>query len=284
MVLRSSVIALLCFCTLPAGAQQGPRQWFIPPLVVFTEHHPLSNYAAMCRRCSLKPEKGFIPGHQYDLEREKFGLYVPDVNDANTSYGLLVWIPAGGRAKIPESYLKVLAKHRLIFVGVDESEKNRKSTYGRRIPLALDGAHNVMKMYSIDPNRVYVTGLSAGGRVSSIASLHYSDVFKGGIFIIGASCWEPVLNPNVRGKYWPATLHKPQPRYLVVARREGRYVMLTGTNDFNRLEMLTYYHRVYKRTLKNVLYLEVPGMGHDIPPPDWFERAIEYLDMPLKKK
>jgi hypothetical protein len=60
--------------------------------------------------------------------------------------------------------------------------------------------------------------------------------------------------------------------------------MLTGTKDFNRLEMFTYYHRVYKRTLKNVLYIEVPGMGHGIPPPDWFERAIEYLDMPLNKK
>lgn len=284
MVLRSIVVAVLCFCALPASAQQGSRQWFSPPLVTFKEHHPLSNYAAMCRRCRLKPEKGFSPGHQYNLEREKFGLYVPDMNDVNTPYGLLVWIPVGGRVKIPDTYLKVLAKDRLIFVGVDESEKNRKSTYGRRIPLALDGAHNAMKMYNIDPNRVYITGLSAGGRVASIASLHYSDVFKGGIFIIGASCWEPVMHPNSRRKYWPATLHKPKLRYLSMARREGRYVMLTGENDFNRLEMLTYYHRVYKRTLKNIIYLEVPGMGHGIPPPEWFGRAIEFLDQPLKKR
>ena len=60
--------------------------------------------------------------------------------------------------------------------------------------------------------------------------------------------------------------------------------MLTGENDFNRLEMLSYYHHVYKRTLKNIKYLEVPGMGHELPPVDWFEIAIEYLDMPLKKE
>lgn len=280
MVLRSIIITILCFCTLPAGAQQGSRQWFSPPLVQFKEHHPLSNYAAMCRRCRLEPEKGFSPGHQYNLKREKFGVYVPEVDDANAPFGLLVWING---AKFPQSYLKIHTKRRLIFVGVDESEKNRKSTYGRRIPLALDGVHNVMKMYNIDPNRVYVTGLSAGGRVASIASVHYPDVFKGGIFMIGASCWEPVLVPNKRGKYWPATLHKPKTKYLAMARREGRYVMLTGTNDFNRLEMLSYYHRVYKRTLKNIIYIEVPGMGHETPPPEWFERAIEYLDRPLKK-
>lgn len=279
-----AVAVICCFWTLPAGAQKDSRQWFFPPLVEFKEHHPLSNYAAMCRRCRIEPEKGFSPGHQYDLKKEKFGLYMPEVDDANDPFGLLVWIPAGGRVKILESYLKVLDKHRLIFVGVDETEKNRKSTYGRRIPLALDGAHNVMKMYNVDPNRVYVTGLSAGGRVSSIASVHYPDVFKGGIFMIGASSWEPVINPKTRRTYWPATLHKPITKYLVMARREGRYVMLTGTDDFNRLEMLSYYHRVYKRTLKNIIYLEVPGMGHEIPPPDWFEKAIEYLDRPLTKE
>ena len=283
MALRSIVIAIFCSCALPTGAQQGARQWFSPPLVEFKEHHPLSNYAAMCQRCRLKPEKGFSPGHQYTLETEKFGVYVPEVDDANAPFGLLVWIPVGGRVKIPQTYLNILAKYRLIFVGVDETVKNRKSTYGRRIPLALDGAHNVMKMYNIDPNRVYVTGLSAGGRVASIASVHYPDVFKGGIFMIGASCWEPIIIPNQRGKYWPATLHKPKTRYLAMARREGRYVMLTGTNDFNRLEMLSYYHRVYKRTLKNVIYIEVPGMGHDLPPPEWFDRAIEYIDMSRNK-
>ena len=60
--------------------------------------------------------------------------------------------------------------------------------------------------------------------------------------------------------------------------------MLTGSKDFNRLEMHTYYHRVYKRALKHVLYLEVPGMGHGIPPTDWFEKAIGYLDVPLESK
>ena len=276
MTRRNLVIAVICIWSLLAGAQED---LVLPPIFEFKEHHPLSNYAAMCRRCKIEPEKGFSPGHQYDLKKERFGVYVPDVNDANEPFGLLVWITMGG-PEIPQGYAKIFTKHRLISVGVDDSGKARKSTYGRRIPLALDGAHNVMKMYNIDPNRVYITGLSAGGRVSSVACMHYPDVFKGGIFIIGASCWEPVMHPVNRRKYWPATLHKPYGKYLNMARNHGRYVLLTGTKDFNRLEMYTYYHRVYKRTLKNVLYLEVPDMGHGIPPADWFEKAIEYLEMP----
>ncbi len=277
MALRSIVVAICCFGALPAVAQPGSDGWFPVTQVEFTEHHPLSNYAAMCRRCRVEPEKGFSPGHQYDLKRERFGVFVPEVDDANAPFGLLVWITMGG-PNLPGDYPKILTKHRLISVGVDDSGKDRKSTYGRRIPLALDGAYNVMKMYHIDPNRVYITGISAGGRVSSVACMHYPDVFKGGIFIIGASCWEPIRHPTNRRKYWPATLNKPFGKYLNMARHEGRYVLLTGTKDFNRLEMFTYYHRVYKRTLKNVIYLEVPGMGHGIPPADWFERAIEYID------
>lgn len=278
MTLRSIIITVCCCFALPACAR---GDWYSPPIVEFKEHHPMSNYIAMCRRCKVEPERGLSPGHQYDLRNERFGLYVPDVNDVNEPFGLLAWITMGA-PNIPEGYTEIFDKYRIISVGVDDSGNARKSTYGRRMPLALDGVHNVMKMYNVDPNRVYITGISAGGRVSSVACMHYPDIFKGGIFIIGANCWEPVRNPTKRRKYWPATFHKPFGKYWNMARHHGRYVMLTGTKDFNRLEMHTYYHRIYKRALKNVIYLEVPGMGHGIPPADWFERAIEYIDMPFK--
>ncbi len=278
------VIAVICFFAVPAGARQGPNEWFFPPVVIFKEHHPLSNYLSVCRRCGVRPEKGFDPGHQYRLEEESFGLYVPDDNDSNTPYGLLVWVQAGGRVKMPGNYQEVFAGHKLIYVAVNETEDERKSTYGRRLPLALDAAYNVMKMYKVDPNRVYVGGGSVSGRVASITAFHYPDVFKGGIFVIGANCWKRMGVPGKKGKFWRKGMNKPKPVYLSMARKDGRYVMLAGEKDFNRLQMHTYYTKVYKRVFKDFLYLEVPGMAHDIPPPKWFGRAVEFLDRPLKEK
>ena len=49
----------------------------------------------------------------------------------------------------------------------------------RRLPLALLGYWNARSRYPIDPDRVYVGGLSGGSRVAQIAALAYPDVFRG---------------------------------------------------------------------------------------------------------
>jgi len=120
MARRCFIIAILCLSALPVEAQPGAEGWSPVSHVEFKEHHPLSNYTAMCRRCRVQPEKGFSPGYQYDLKKERFGVYVPDVDDANAPFGLIVWITMGG-PNLPGSYPKIFDKHRLISVGVDDS-------------------------------------------------------------------------------------------------------------------------------------------------------------------
>src|SRR4030042_1936453 len=208
----------------------------------------------------VRVEPGPIKGHHYDIAHESFEMYVPDCYDSNAPFGLIVWISAGasGGIKHYQGSKELMDKHKLIWVGANNTG-NETDTYKRRIPLALDAAYNVQKLYNIDPNRVYVAGLSGGGRVASRTAFHHSDVYAGGIFIIGADYWESMSVPGQSSR-WRGSFPRPQPRFLIRARKFGRYVLLTGDNDVNRQQMQTYYERGYSKFLKNVLYIQVPGI------------------------
>ena len=251
---------------------------------VFERYSPHSNTNSIMKRMRLHVKPGQINGHHYDIRSESFEVYVPDTYDPNTPFGLMVWASPSpeGRIEHLRGARELMDKYGLIWVGANQVG-NEKDPYTRRIPLALDAAYNMQRLYTIDPTRVYIAGLSGGGRISSIASMHYSDVFDGGIFIIGANYWEMMRVPG-KGTTWQANMTVPRPKCLWQARESGRYVLLTGDNDDNRLQMHTYYERGFKHQLKHVLYMQVPGMGHEPPPPEEFEKAIIYIDSRETKK
>jgi hypothetical protein len=247
----------------------------------FKEYSPLSDTVSISSRMQVYVEQiSPYKKHQYDIEHESFEVYVPDCYDSNTPFGLIVWIPAspGGTIETYQGSKELMAKHKLIWVGANNSG-NKTGPYHRRIPLALDAAYNMQKLYNIDPNRVYVAGISGGGRVASITAFHHSDVYAGGIFIIGADYWEDMAVPG-KNSIWRAACMRPQPKFLLRAKKFGRYVLLTGDTDVNRLQMHTYYEKGYRKWLKNVLYIQVPGIGHEIPPAEELDKALEYLDNP----
>jgi len=277
------LLAMLTFSIAYAGVKPQPHQKG-SFTAVFEGYSPLSNAKAISSRMQINLEQGSNKKHYYDIEQESFEVYVPDCYDPNTPFGLIVWIPAGpdGNINRYEGSKQLMDKHKLVWVGANKSG-NDTDTYERRIPLALDAAYNMQKLYNIDPNRVYVAGLSGGGRVASITAFHHSDVYDGGIFIIGANYWQSMRVPG-KSTHWRVGGPKPQQKYLMRAKRFGRYVLLTGDNDGNRLQMQTYYEKAYSKCLNNVLYIQVPGMGHEVPPAEEFEKALEYVDKPLSQE
>ena len=106
--------------------------------------------------------------------------------------------------------------------------------------LALDAVHNIKRTYNIDPNRIYVSGISGGGRVASMLAMHYPDVFSDGIFVVGAEYWEAIEVTGKPGQLWKP-MSRPQSKYLAMAKERGRYVLLTGDNDSNRRQTWDYY-------------------------------------------
>ncbi len=242
----------------------------------FTERWPASTLRKVFERMQHVPQTQPPADIDYRISDETYSVYVPSDYTADRPYGLLVWVSAGERGDMPRGWDALMDKHRLIWIGAHRSG-NRHSVPARRMPLALDAAFNMTKKYNIDPNRVYVSGISGGGRVASILAMHYSEVFSGGIFVVGVEYWEPLPVTGRPGQFWPP-MPRPQPTYLAIARKRGRYVLLTGDHDGNRLQTKDYYERGYKKQLNHVLYIQVPGMGHQMPPMEWYEKAIIFLD------
>lgn len=242
----------------------------------FTQRCAESDIRNIFQRMRQKTQPRPSLGNGYRIGDESYAVYVPSDYAKDTSYGLLIWISAGDRGNMPRNFATLLDRHKLIWVGAHRSG-NRHNVPGRRMALALDAVHNIKHMYNIDPNSVYVSGISGGGRAASILAMHYPDVFAGGIFVVGVEYWEAVEVTGRPGHAWkPAPA--PQPQYLAMARERGRYVLLTGDHDSNRLQTKDYYEKGYRKRIKHVLYLQVPGMGHEMPSPEWCEKAIVFLD------
>ncbi len=246
----------------------------------FEEYNPLSKDRELSMRLGVRVGAGTHGSYFYNQEEENYEVYIPPNYNGRESYGLFVWISASPSGDIPDMYMPVMDKHKIIWIGANKSG-NSKDVFKRRIPLALDAAFNMRKHYNIDQNRIYISGLSGGGRASSAVAMHYPDIFSGGLFIIGANYWQKKASRSKPGNYWPAGYPKPGSAYLQKAERNGRYVLLTGEHDFNREQMEIYFEEGYSRHLKSVLYIEVQGMGHTIPNAEWFETAIQYLDDPM---
>jgi pimeloyl-ACP methyl ester carboxylesterase len=92
------------------------------------------------------------------------------------------------------------------------------------LPLALLAYENVRVRYPLDPERVYIGGLSGGSRVAEIAALAYPDVFRGALLNAGS---EPI--GGERGVYLP-------PADLFRRFQETRLVYVTGEEDEGNLD------------------------------------------------
>ena len=111
-----------------------------------------------------------------------------------------------------------------------------------------------------------------------MTAFHHPDVWRGAAFLIGVNYWSDMRNPEETRVKWKTSFNKPEAQYLRMAAENGRYVFLTGDHDGNRAQTHAYYERGYSKILKNAIYLQVPGMGHERPPFDWFVKTLDYID------
>jgi pimeloyl-ACP methyl ester carboxylesterase len=246
--------------------------------LTFTDQSPLSPIEAQNKRWHIRIE----PPERYKLSDESFQLQVPDDGDDHRPWGLLVWVSAGNSGNPPRAWLPVLQQRHLIWIGADHSGNDRAT--GVRFGLALDAVHNAKKLYPIDETRVYLAGVSGGAKVAGMLGVLYPDVFTGAIPISGVAYFRNIPVPGGTNQVWPAAFERPGSLLLDRARYKSRFVLLTGSNDFNRESIREIYEKGFmKDGFRNVEYVEVPDMGHGVPDPQWLDKAIESLDAPLLK-
>lgn len=288
MAYYAAACAMFLLLATVGRAQEVDPSGLVPPAahtgvqtVSFTERSPLSTVGEITTRFRVELPN---PPADYTITDELFEVYVPESYDGSEPFGLLVWINAGTRGEPPQHYLPILDRHKLIWVGANDAGNPR--SFWHRAGLALDGLHNITRTYRIDPLRTYISGVSGGGRCASRVGLVYADRFAGAFPLIGVDFFMRVPHPDSREmvmKFWAPEFNPPTPDILRRAKRDGRYVLLTGETDGNRDQTLSTYLFGYQRAkFDHVTYLEVPGMGHTLPPADWFERGITALDEPLE--
>ena len=71
----------------------------------------------------------------------------------------------------------------------------------------------------------------------------------------------------------------PDDQALAIAKKECCYVLVTGEKDFNRVNIRSAEENGFRKEgFTSVLCLEVPGLGHAMPPAEWLEKGLEFLD------
>jgi len=261
----------------PAPIAEDPGKGTM--FVKLEERSPLSSINGMYARFS---ERARNKAADYDLADETFKLIVPESYDPEKPAGLMVYVtPGEPAAAIGEKWVDVLATHNMIFIAAVNSANEREIWH--RFGLALDAQHNVIKQYKIDKKRVYISGVSGGGRVASRLGITYAEVFDGAMPMCGCDHFDILWHPTQAGWAWKKKFNAPKREILNLGKTYGRYVFITGEKDENRLQTLQTATAYRQLGFAYSSYIEVPGMEHTIPPAEVFEEGIVALDEPLEK-
>lgn len=249
--------------------------------VTFGEGSPLASMDVLRARFASNEDEtdpSTAVDDAYELADESFHLYVPAVEAPPDGWGLVVWIAPiewGGFQR--EGLAEVLDRHRLIWVGANRSGNAR--SVRDRWRLALDAAAGATELFTVNPRRVYVAGYSGGGRIASHLGSAFPELFRGTLCWFGADHFHPVPVPDRPGASWPPPVSEPPGEILNEARRDGRFLLVTGERDFNRAQTVAVAEHLREDGFDDVELMVIPDADHYIGlDPEWLERALTALD------
>jgi pimeloyl-ACP methyl ester carboxylesterase len=245
-------------------------------VVTFTQYTQLASNLGMAERLLTPLTAAQIPARMaasgkglrdqpINLEEEQFRIYVPQVAPP-AGYGVLVFIPSWEDNHLPLGWASVLETSGIIFVSATKSG-NDASPVGRREPLALLAAFNIIQRYPVNPARVYISGFSGGSRVALRLALGYPDLFRGALLDAGA---DPIGEPDL--PFPPRTLFDQ-------FRASSRIVYVTGSRDEEHREQESRSVGSMKRwCVENVSTQIAMGLGHEVASAPVLSEALAALD------
>jgi pimeloyl-ACP methyl ester carboxylesterase len=247
--------------------------------VTFDQRSPLSELKIQHLRYGLE----VTPAHAYDIAKERFFVNVPAEYEPSGQWGVIVWSNAGRGGGGPKDFVEAAAKRKLIWVSPSNAGNDRG--VGARIGLALDAVFNLRQRYALDEKRTFIAGVSGGGKVSQMAAMAYPDVFDGAICCVGANWYRDIAVPGKANTAWPATFHKPPAQFFAESRDHVAFVLITGEKDLNQAPVHAIYDQGFTaEKFKHVTLWDVPGMGHQSPPLEWFEKALDEVEAVAKQR
>ena len=244
--------------------------------VQFTEYPPLAHNEALAQRL-LTPltsarlmrkaaQSGAkVRDYPVDMKNQKYVLFVPPIKPPN-GYAVLVFVEPWAVAGVPRAWIPVLKKRGFVFVTAEHSG-NTESVYERRIPLALIALYNVTRQYPIDPERVYIGGMSGGSRIAERMALAYPDLFRGALLHSSA---DPIGTSEVP---------LPNPELFRHFQESMRLVYITGQYDAPNIEK----DEISRASMRDWCALDIVTVpfafaGHELAGESDFEHALTALE------
>ncbi len=212
-----------------------------------------------------------------DIADETYRVRLPKDYKADFPVGVLVWISPTPDGRIPVIFESILDELGMIAIGVDGNGNDRPIT--DRLQNHLDSIETLGDRYRIDRERIYVTGMSGGGKSACLLQLGFPDIFVGAVPIVGMNSYEraPTGTP---GRFWPARMGKPSGKWWRLL-TERRIAGITGSADFNEPEMSVRYQQLLDDGLDIRLDV-IEGMAHTLPSSDQFGEALKWVDAPRR--
>lgn len=195
----------------------------------------------------------------FDAEEElSWQLYVPPTYDATKPAGAIVYVSSWSGGGPPKAWNDMLAERNLIWIGARDAGND--VPVARRMFLAMFGPMVLQRRYALDAERVYIAGMSGGGKTASRVAALRPNMFKGGIFLSGAMFWDDATPP------------------LLDMIKGLRYVFMSGSEDPALNETRRVHRKFTAAGVENSKLIIVRDHGHRLPEAMYFARAIDYLD------
>ncbi len=214
-----------------------------------------------------------VRGSFRELDREILTCRLPKGYDPRNPAGLLVWIDPTDIGEPPTQLHAATDELNLIIVGARNAPNDR--FVADRMQLGFDGVATACERFHVDESRIYLTGMSGGGRASSMLWLGFPDVFAGAVPIVGLNHYRQI---TVDGKDMAAGSGRPSGWQLHTLKTR-RIAPMTGPIDFNYEEM-----RIRSTQLENdgfdIRFFEYEDMGHTMPTAPRFYDAMAWVDEP----
>jgi pimeloyl-ACP methyl ester carboxylesterase len=210
--------------------------------------------------------KGLRVGeHQVDLAGERYVLYVPKTQPA-AGYGVIVHVSPFDEPRLGPDWRRQAEQRGLILVSAYDAGNDHPVVW-RRVPLALHGLAHVQAEYRVDPERVYVSGFSGGGRVAQRIALAWPDLFRGALLMAGSD------ELGVNG------LVPPPDGLMELFQTRSRIVFATGNNDrINIAKDAKVIESLEQYCVSGISVMRIPRTEHWMPEGRALARALDMLE------
>lgn len=216
--------------------------------------------------------------YPYDLKKEKCAVAVPSDYDGTEPYGLIVHISPNDGCGVP-GWRSAALKRNIICASPAKAGNDQKMM--RRARLALDTMATVKSKFQIDPDRIFITGFSGGGRSASEFAFVLPEEFNGVIPVCGVNFYEDVPCSEKPGRHWPGDTDVPSSQVREI--RNCRFVLITGTEDFNLVNTRDIANGYTENDIPMKLIVK-EGMGHSNASAELMAEALDWIEKKRVKR